>query len=424
MNLSNLPVLCLEKIFLNLNDKELDAVKTVSKQFYTLSKRSMYNVRAPTTNGLAVHYLRPKVFVNYHHYQVVLRRFRIHTNSFKDHPDFPDRYAESLIIHPHWCVFGQEAIDTIEHDLSLLKVLVVEAFVLHSVRIDIYSLLVKAPIVTQLSLPRIVATKQVMDYISGMTHLKHLNMSSATLATDVSTVTFPASLTWLDISYTRFPNIELYNLTNLRHLNLRDSNLKTHIPVLSALHLGLDSLNISWNTPIKMLKTVCRISSLTSLHLSMLDLSSVADIVELSSLTNLQKLEMDGCMVSSHMLSWLGPHIPLKVLDLSYNKLDSRCVPFILKCQQSLNYLDIGYNVIDDSGGQRLAEYDWKQLKSLIISNNYVTCKSAKDLSSMHLDFLDLSRNWICDSVVNEILENSNVKHIDLAFQGQFIDSL
>ncbi|KAM0042536.1 putative endo-polygalacturonase [Helianthus debilis subsp. tardiflorus] len=196
-----------------------------------------------------------------------------------------------------------------------------------------------------------------MAWVSGLSSLEHLDLSDVDLSqpnnVDMVFYTIP-SLTYLSLGDCGLTNVDLGNhfnsskiLPNIEHLDLSSNFFEGQLPhffqnmtSLAFLDLSNYNLSLAWNS-VNLLNII---PSLSELHLSRCGLHNAPfspTYLNSSAHSNIQYLDLSGNSIQGRFPSELMNITSLKVLDLSYNSLNSSIpvMPNLLK-------LDVFYNNI------------------------------------------------------------------------------
>ncbi|KAI5345628.1 hypothetical protein L3X38_013505 [Prunus dulcis] len=204
-------------------------------------------------------------------------------------------------------------------------------------------------------------------------------------------------LHWINFNGSQFPNF-IGSLSNLRYLDLSDTLLGGKFPSQVGNLTNLQHLDLSFNdfTNVENLDWLPLLSSLRYLDLSGTNLSNVFDwpeaINKLPELTNLTLWQCDLPSPILSPLSYINSSKSLASVDLYFNHLSTSIFLWLSNYNTSLVYLDLTYNFLADSIPDVLG--NMSTLTHLDLSNNQLEGGDPHSFSRLcSLQALDLSSN-------------------------------
>ncbi|XP_021726833.1 LRR receptor-like serine/threonine-protein kinase FLS2 [Chenopodium quinoa] len=261
-------------------------------------------------------------------------------------------------------------------------------------------------------------------------------------------------LKYLDLSFNNFlgqpiPKF-ISSLANLEHLNLSNSGFTGKIPHEFGNLSHLTSLDLSDNTVVvKSLGWLSRLTSLSVVNLSDIDLSEVQDWLQIiTNLPFLKVLKMDSCYLPSTIPSsltfknssstlrflslahnsfgdpsifqWLfnlsGVSTHLVHLDLCDNSLPGS-IPNGFQKLHSLSYIDLSSNAFES----HIPNYfgNMHSLSHLDLSANNLSGSISSCFKNMHsLSYLDVSGNSLGGQIPEMISSLKYLIHLDLSWNN------
>ncbi|EEF47401.1 serine/threonine-protein kinase bri1, putative [Ricinus communis] len=238
-----------------------------------------------------------------------------------------------------------------------------------------------------------------LNWLSGLSSLKHLSMASVNLSN--------AAAHWLDVvnllpslSELHLPSCELTNFPlSLPHLNL------TSLLALDLSNNGFNSTLPSW---------LFNLSSLVYLDLSSNNLQGEVDTF--SRLTFLEHLDLSQNIFAGKLSKRFGTLCNLRMLDISLNSFSGEINEFInglAECTNSrLETLHLQYNKLTGSLPESLGYL--RSLKSLLIMHNSVSGSIPESIGNLSsLQELLLSYNQIKGSIPVSFGQLSSLVSLD-----------
>lgn len=408
MRLLDLPDSCLCHALSHLEDEDLQVTKQVSRYFLSLSNsmRRVIDLRDTKKDVFCRNYVTGKTGS----ITIGLRRFpRSPPARYIPISGFPNRYVSSVYM-------SGISDDIYKCDVGYLSRLEIQPLYYKSLKFpDLQDILSHCTLLRTLIIPRVEMTPKAVAALSGLTRLSRLNISDAKFEPGTS-ISFPESLTDLDTSFCRFASHNIAKLTKLRKLDATDMELDNKGLAGVMTLTNLETLDISWNDPSTGSNhDFSALKKLRNLTASMMgNLDWYYRISGIGALRCLVFLELENCCLWSYDLEWFGEGTNIRNLNLSYNYIDSTGVAHICRASQ-FEKLDLSYNRIDDEGARTISAQT--DLKHLDLQHNHVTSEGAKELATMDLVSLILSRNFISQKEVDDLLFSSSIRSLSVGRQ-------
>ncbi|KAJ0763864.1 putative non-specific serine/threonine protein kinase [Helianthus annuus] len=285
-------------------------------------------------------------------------------------------------------------------------------------------------------------TTNDMAWVSGLSSLEHLDLSYVNLsqANNVDMVFYMIpSLTYLSFQFCELTYADLglhlnssKILPNIEHLDLSFNNFKGQLPhifqnmtSLTFLDLSRYNLSLAWNS-VNLLNVI---PSLSELHLSRCGIHNAPfspTYLNSSAHSNIQYLDLRENSIEGRFPSELVNITSLKVLDLSYNSLNSSIpvMPNLLKLNVSFN----NFEHIELVG-------IWRQchLKELSVSGNHLggemigPSSNTSECSYYALEVLEADESELNGSIPESVGKLNNLRVLSLRlnnFTGSIPKSL
>lgn len=172
------------------------------------------------------------------------------------------------------------------------------------------------------------------EFFGNLTKLKTLSLKSCCIQVLPYSFSNLKNLISLNLSKNRLIHIQKGQIPTgkLTHLNLSENRLKRFLPMDYALYL--ETLDLSYNrlTKLENPQSKTLYGELTSLNISHNKFTKIS----LDSLPNLENLNASGNLISK-LQPTVTYHKKLKILDLSYNKIETLDCHIVKGCLKELN---------------------------------------------------------------------------------------
>ncbi|KAK6134783.1 hypothetical protein DH2020_031453 [Rehmannia glutinosa] len=251
---------------------------------------------------------------------------------------------------------------------------------------------------------------RIPEFIGSMTNLQHLNLRDSNFAGNVPPqIGNLTNLQTLDLSYNNFGGNRIPefigSMKNLQHLNLGHSNFAGNVPFQLGNLTDLRTLDLSHNYDIRFenLSWISHLSFLSQLDLSYsINLSNIDWVQQiLLKFHSLQELHLQGCGITNVVTPYLNSSsISLSNLDLSENELNSSTI------DRLFNSINVTAN-----------------LRKLYLRGNKLERLPSSITRLPNLEDMDVSFNSM-EGIISEadLAELRNLKVLDLSFNSLILN--
>ncbi|KAI8006449.1 Receptor-like protein EIX2 [Camellia lanceoleosa] len=271
---------------------------------------------------------------------------------------------------------------------------------------------------------------EVHSFLLQLKYLNHLDLARNDFHNSPIPEFFGsmARLRYLNLSGATFSGIVPHHLGNLSSLRVLDLNFVlvtiddfTWVSRLSSLqYLDLSYMKLIQTQ--NLYKVLNMIPCLLELHLTYCGLDNIhlSHILENSTISNVQYLDLSSNSFEGELLSLLRNLTSLRFLDLSGNQFNS-FIPLYLEKLKSLEHLNLHYNAFHDVGGMLSLMSNQCSLRSFDMSFNrfdkkmFISYGNLSSCTMYNLETLCSSGNGFIGHLPNWLGQLKHLKYLDLS---------